>query len=543
MSSWRDAPLVGTPSAVPRSGAPAWASAPEVDAGDSPPERVHPSEGMPWYEKALVGAGAATARALEGVGSLLPAWKDDPRLAQLREDRKVYEANHPGGWATAGEIGADVAMSAIPVAKAAALPRALGVTSKLAAPAADIAANAAYAAATAPENRGSAAAMGGAGAAGGQVLTRALARAARPAGELGSQAQALVDAGVQPTFGQSMREGGSLAGRAIGRAEDAMTSIPVAGSMLQRRRAEALEAFQAATRRDALPPGAPAEAAKSVDDLSRAFNDAYEGALTGKTFASLPAFNAADTVDAVARDLPVTDGQIAQAKRFVTDVFKSNLEAGGSDELFDAATAHRIESMLKGKAANYKSSADASQRDFGQLLHEVANDWRGKWRGALAPADAQAIGALDAQYRQFVPVRRAAKTGSLTDPDKYTPQTLLRAIRASDRGPNKGQFVAGTAPQQKLASAAADLLGSKVNDSGTAERLMTATAIGAPAAVFGLTPEAIGSLLLAMGYSTQVAQKYLTGQLAPAQQKAIEQALRQAIPYASQTGRSAATVE
>ena len=100
--------------------APAAPTQAELDA-------VNPATGMPWYEKALVGAGAATDRAVRGVGNLIAdvggrVTGDDMRPKgqpdQGAEDAALYQKYYPGGWATAGEIAADVGMSAIPVMKA-----------------------------------------------------------------------------------------------------------------------------------------------------------------------------------------------------------------------------------------------------------------------------------------------------------------------------------------------------------------------------------------------------------------------------------------
>jgi len=123
---------------------------------------VDPSAGMTTGEKFLVGAGAATDKAIRGIKGLFGA--DDTQGA---EDAALYQKYHPGGAATMGEIGADIAMTAMPGLKIAQgaqklsmLPRAL----------ANIGGNAAMSAAIAPENRGTAALMGGAGTAAGMGL-------------------------------------------------------------------------------------------------------------------------------------------------------------------------------------------------------------------------------------------------------------------------------------------------------------------------------------------------------------------------------------
>lgn len=519
----------------------------EVDyQSDSPAEQTKysASEGMSAGEKFLVGAGAATDRTIRGLtgvaksiaGVVAPGnvWSDSPDAGA--EDAALYKRNHPGGWATTGEIAGDIAMSAVPVAGAAGrlsrLPLATKVLGRAAPLAADVVANAGYAAATNPEDRGTSAAFGAGGAVAGRVLTRAMARLARPAGELSAEAKTLVDAGIKPTFGQVM-------GGGVKKAEDAATNIPVIGGLITKRRQEAQTAFQQATREAALPPGASREAVQSVDQLGKAFNDAYEGVLQSTPFPKeAAAFDHLATVTRLADEHAVTAGQVAQAERIVNNAFKAN--TGGSE--LTAAPAHRIESILKSKAANYKSSSDASQRDLGNLLHDVANDWGQTWRGALPDEARQAVGAIDSQYSKFVPVRRAARSGSAATIDEITPTQMLGAIRQGDRNPNKSNFIAGALPQQKFATAAQNVIGSKVSEPGVIPQAVVATALGGGAAL-GLSPQVLGGALLALGYSTKTVQAYLTGQLAPSAQRAVDEALRGALAnqIAAQGGRAAAT--
>lgn len=500
---------------------------------------AEPEENRTAGEKFMVGAKSTFDRTALGIKGLLPQVVQDAGDAidralgsgGLTPETAVKKPD--GGWGTAGAIGADIALGAAPVARlAGALPRAMKVFGRAAPLAADVVANAGYAAATNPEDRGTSAAFGAGGAVAGRVLTRAMARLARPAGELGAEAKTLVDAGIKPTFGQVM-------GGGVKRAEDAATNIPVIGGLITKRRQEAQTAFQQATRAAALPPGATREAVQSVDQLGKAFNEAYEGVLQSTPFPKeAAAFDHLATVTRLADEHAVTAGQVAQAERIVNNAFKAN--TGGSE--LTAAPAHRIESILKSKAAHYKSSSDASQRDLGNLLHDVANDWGHTWRGALPDEARQAVGAIDSQYSKFVPVRRAARSGSAATIDEITPTQMLSAIRQGDRNPNKSNFIAGALPQQKLATAAQSVIGSKVSEPGVLPQAVVGSAMGGGALV-GLSPQVLGGALLALGYSTKTVQAYLTGQLASSAQRAVDEALRGALAnqIAAQGGRAVAT--
>ena len=130
----------------------------------APPEPLtaDPSEGMSFGEKFLVGAGAATDRAIRGVTGLFG--KDNTQGA---EDAALYQKYHPGTAASLGEIGADIAMTAMPAGAIMKGSQGLRMLPRVAA---NMGGNAAMSAAIAPEDRGAAALTGGLGAGAGMVL-------------------------------------------------------------------------------------------------------------------------------------------------------------------------------------------------------------------------------------------------------------------------------------------------------------------------------------------------------------------------------------
>jgi hypothetical protein len=190
-----------------------------------------PKTGMSIPEKLAVGAGAKVAAAGEGLLGLadkagLTNATGKANLAGMKENRELYEENHPGGWATAGEVGADLGMGALPVAKAGqVLTRALPL-GRFAPATADIAANAGYSAATAPEDRDKAAALGAAGATGGRVLNRALGGAVRPSDD----SLLPLASGARMTPGQA---GEGVMGTAARGAENVLRRMPIMGYPLR----------------------------------------------------------------------------------------------------------------------------------------------------------------------------------------------------------------------------------------------------------------------------------------------------------------------
>ena len=81
---------------------------------------MDPTAGMSGLDKFVVGAGAAADRAWEGVKGLIPGVEESQ---QSKDSRAIYEQTKDklGPAATAGEFAADLAMTAMPVAKGTAM--------------------------------------------------------------------------------------------------------------------------------------------------------------------------------------------------------------------------------------------------------------------------------------------------------------------------------------------------------------------------------------------------------------------------------------
>lgn len=539
---------------------------------EAPQQSFRPDEGMTPTEKIVVGAGHGLKRAYQGLRglpqALVPGLSAETRARfgglspDEADEEALYQRHHPGGWATAGDIGANVLTGIAPVGMASniargatALPRALGLAhgARAVPLTADIAANAATSAAFEPENRGQAMAYGGGGAAVGRMLPAAMARAVRPTTP-GPQANRLIDSGVEPTFGQVMAEKPGLLPRIASRSEEGLMSVPIVGGKILGARAKAIEQFQEATRRGALPEGMvmPKDAADSVDKLSDALSQAYESTLSSAPFKEGAApFEALGNLDDLIRQrihndgLHITDVQAASAKALIESMLEPLERMGHGNHT--PRMAQRVESKLKEAAFRYKSAADPAHKEFGALLRSVAGEWADKWRTALPEPVRQSVDQLDDAYAKFVPLRRAAATGNLTDPNAYTPRVLLQAIRAGDKTPSKSRFVKGDLPQQQLATAANQVLGNKIPDTGTSERLITGGVLGTGGALVAGAWPTVGAIAAGYGYGTRPAQKYLTGQLdlqkwlAENWSRLPPEAQQQILSALSQAGRATST--
>jgi hypothetical protein len=490
----------------------------------TPEMNVDPSEGMSGWEKAAVGAGSSMDKAWRGLKGL--AGFEDKQGA---EDAALYQKHRPKGWqTTAGEIVGDVAAYA-PVAL---VPGGLP---------AQMAASAAGAAALTPgeaSERAKAAALGAGGAAVGAGLVRTLGRVAKPIGDKAADTVSLEAQGVMPTFGQGMQQKGGALPRAIGRAEEAGMSVPIASGPLRNTRRLGQEQWQQATRDAASAPGRAGAA--SVDEVRQGFNQAYTGVLDS---VPLPYSSVQYRPDmrAITRGTPVSKAQRELIEETFDEIRLKHMQnVAGPGAQPTAAAAHGTESELKELARRYGSSQDPAQQDLGRAFGNLADDYRSTWRSSLPKNTRNELGAIDARYPEFAAIRDAARkvgvTASDADPNRYTPAVLTRSARNVDRTPNKSTYIAGNAPQQELARLGQTMQG-KVPDSGTTERALWAGA-GLGGAYLGALPgmAAAGGALAA--YGTRPVQNYLMGRTAPMTQQAMLDALRAASPYGAAYGAS-----
>lgn len=508
-------------------------AAPAPAAPQAPAAPVEPTWGDRGRE-ALQGAVAGFDKAALGVKGMLPQpiqragdWVDEKLGMRKLTPQTAVQA--PDTWAgTLGSIGTDVALQA-PLAALAGptlgAQVALGGATQAALTPGDLA------------QRGKAAAGGAAGAAAGYGLSKALGRLAKPIGDKTAEVMALEAKGIDPTFGQGMGSKGGL-GKAVNRAEEAAMSAPGVGAPLRNTRQAALDKFSTVVREGALPPGVDKTAARTTDSLRTAFNESYDDVLKGVPVNNdMVKWSPNTAVPKVTATLPITSTQRADAKMLVREIQKKYLQAIPKGGAPDANVAHAIQSEIRANAAKMGSSSVASERNMGEALAAIAEDFGNTWRKGVSPKALKAIQEVDKAYASYVPVRHAAKTNAVSrGVDDFTPNVLLRALRTTDRTPNKSTFLAGNRPQQALAQAAENVLGNKVPDSGTSERIFTTMGLGGAAAL-GQLPAALAGGGALAAYGTKPVQDYLMGRLGTgATQEALLQALRRFAPYGAAGG-------
>ncbi|MDM0057351.1 hypothetical protein [Variovorax fucosicus] len=451
----------------------------------------------------------------------------------------AYYRQHKGELGTAGvvgDIGADIAASVAPVGAA---NRAAGVLTKTmqglrgqsARVAADVGANAGYAAATAePGERGSAALAGGAGAAGGRVLTRTLGGLARPF--ISKDAQTLIDAGVRPTPGQMFGDG--PIGSAVRRLEDSATSIPLVGDVIKYARGRSIGEYGNAEINAALKPlgvtvkGSGREAVEQADKL---VSDAYERILPQTFLTPFKAEAAVKQAMTAVKNIPLLsveqEGKVIQY--VAQKVQPAIADAMSNAKTIDGQIAKQIDAEIGFLARKNVASPNPGDHPLGEALYELQAALRGSLQ-SVVPGATKQLSATNNAYRQMLPVLKAADR---TQTGQFTPRQLDRA---------SGQY---SQKPSDLNRAGQNVLPSTVPDSGTAGRALLGAAavggasLGGPAAGAALAAAVYsgpGMTFLVNGLRGVVPDKVLRGiaSLPQSKQRGVLQHLAATVPAVGQ---------
>lgn len=351
------------------------------------------------------------------------------------------------------------------------------------------------------------------------ALIGGIGRVISPNASKNQQLSMLREAGVRPTVGQT------LGGR-WNAAEEKLMSVPIMGDAITSARERARTEFNRAAINRALAP-----IGQQTDDVGQAgvaragdlIGDAYEAAKSqmGNFRLDRQAVGDLRNLSQMAQQLPDRE---AKAFTNIWQTISSDISPNGT---ITASNFKRIDSKLAQEAAKFAGSPDAYQKQLGDAIGELRKTLAGNALRS-SPKAAQAMKAADSAYANLVRVEGASKAAASTS-GNFTPGQLLSAVRQSDRSVRDRATARGSALMQDLASAGQNVLGNKVPNSGTADRLW----LGAGGLGAGLLNPAIpAGLLGGAALYTRPVQGLLNAAIAtrPQQAEAIRNALMQASP-------------
>lgn len=293
--------------------------------------------------------------------------------------------------------------------------------------------------------------------------------------------------GIPTTVGQSL-------GGFVKSAEDALTSAPIIGDIINARRLEGVRAFNQAAMNEA---GAPIGATvgdvgqAGVADLRRQVGDAYNTATAG---VNVPLDARLNT------DL----SDIARASRSLPSDYQGPFNAIGESRigpLIDrgAMSGDDYQQALRGLRAARRNANQVGNTGFEQEYRDLLTDTMGALEGNMrrggGASVVEGLDAANAANRNVATIedatRRAAGGSGSGENFLFTPSQLQRAGLATE-----SRFP-GARPMADLADAGQQALPSRIPDSGTARRVaqfaLPAALGGSGAAYGGLTGGADGA--------------------------------------------------
>lgn len=359
------------------------------------------------------------------------------------------------------------------------------------------------------------------GATGGAVpmITGAISRVISPNASTNANVQLLKSEGVKPTIGQTL-------GGWANSVEEKAQSLPIVGDAITVARNAAKEQFNEAAINRATSnigvkvKGIGNEAVKEAgDQIGNAYNAAKSAlgnfAIDGQANAEI------SSLQQMAQQLPSRErGQF----QIALSTLKNQLTPQGH-LLSDGFKT--IDSKLGADAAKFMGSNDAYQQQLGSALKQLQTIVTENAKRAN-PNAAAAMDAADAAWANLVRVEGAA-TAAKSAEGVFTPGQLMTAVRMGDKSVRDRATARGTALMQDLASAGTSVLGNKVPNSGTADRLMLG---GAGLGTYFVNPAIPAGLLTGAAMYASPVQSLLRGAVSarPQQAKAVSDMLRQAAP-------------
>lgn len=171
----------------------------------------------------------------------------------------------------------------------------------------------------------------------------------------------------------------------------------------------------------------------------------------------------------------------------------------------------KAEGDLGEEAISLMTSGNSVDRDAGRALFELQTALRQQLVKENPQAGAK-LAAANKAFQQILPIEKAVTVAATGQGGTFTPAQLLRGMKGAQRGPRKTKFAKGEMPMQPFVSAAQDVMGRTIPDSGTAGRL-DVMALTDPMRLFG---RAVGVPLASMIYGGGPTMAATTGLLGSA---------------------------
>lgn len=349
------------------------------------------------------------------------------------------------------------------------------------------------------------------------VVTGGVARVIKPNASANPNVQLLRKEGINPTIGQT------LGGR-WNSLEEKAQSLPIMGDMISNARNNANSQFETAAFNRALKPIGQ-ELPKGISGrealifTENTLKNNYDDVLN-----KIGAIKPDNTFNSKINELQgmVNKTLMPKAEKIkfnaaLNDITQSIDENG----VITSQAFKELESSLGKDASKLGASTNIYEGKLAPAVKQLQAELRDMLK-RQAGSSADDLQSANSAWANFKRVQNAgAKLGA--EDGEFTPSQFQNAVRALDKSKDKSAFARGSALGQDLGDAGKAVLGNKVPNSGTAERLLYG---GGALGSYLINPAIPTSLLGGAALYTTPSQKLLNslvlGGRGPAAEKAAE---------------------
>lgn len=351
--------------------------------------------------------------------------------------------------------------------------------------------------------------------------------------------------GVRPTVGQSI---GPRA-RAV---EERARSLPITGGAIRGARERAIKDFNRAAINQAVRPAGiqlqrgAAVGREAIADVQRQLGQAYDDVLD-QISSVRPDQQFSDDMTRLVDSVRELDDRGERAVIRAIDGLQKRAQGIAENRgNLTGRDAKEFLTSIRARADRFRSSADPFDRDTADVLDDLRLAFSDLMKRSTTPENAQRLNNIDRSWAGFKRVQDAASRVGAED-GVFTPAQLRSAVRAQDRSVSKGRFARGDAMLQQIAEDGQRVLGNRVPDSGTPERIFQGALLAGGGAGAATNPAAaatgLGALTVGAAPFTRAGQSLMDAMLNARQAPTFQgagRAVRRAIPGAAVAGSTVA---
>lgn len=337
------------------------------------------------------------------------------------------------------------------------------------------------------------------------LFVSGIARAISPKASTNPNIQILRNEGINPTFGQTL-------GGVANRVEEKLQSLPIFGDMISMARGKADSQFQTAAFNRALKPIGQKlpEGLKGRDAIvytENSLKQNYDDVLTkiGAISPDAQFGSKITNLESMVNKQVMPKAEKAKFASALNDI-RQSIDRNG---VITSDAYKALESSLGTDARKLASSTNIYEGKISPAVKQLQQELREMLK-RQAGQYADELKATNSGWANFKRVQNAASKVGAED-GIFSPSQFQNAVRTLDKSKDKAAFARGSALGQDLSDAGKSVLGNKVPNSGTPERLLLG---GAAVGSSFFDPTILGSLISGGALYTPAGQKLLNALVA-----------------------------